>query len=109
MVDTLTRYSNYSLCVSTLYADARLVCRRFLNVWLSWPRCKRAYFCNVMSISFPPVLRPFDIHIHTAHVRYILNAYIFVRGRGIVFRHYYRSLAKSAGKDFRDGAVVPFE
>jgi hypothetical protein len=23
--------------------------------------------------------------------------------------HYYRSLAKSAGKDFRDGAVVPFE
>jgi hypothetical protein len=25
------------------------------------------------------------------------------------FRHYYRSLAKSAGKDFRDGAVVPFE
>jgi hypothetical protein len=32
-----------------------------------------------------------------------------VRGRGIVFRHYYRILAKSAGKDFRDGAVVPFE
>ena len=32
-----------------------------------------------------------------------------VRGRGIVFRHYYSSLAKSAGKDFRDGAVVPFE
>ena len=32
-----------------------------------------------------------------------------VRGRGIVFRHYYRSMAKSAGKDFRDGAVVPFE
>jgi hypothetical protein len=33
----------------------------------------------------------------------------FVRGRGIVFRHYYRSLARSARKDFRDGAVVPFE
>jgi hypothetical protein len=32
-----------------------------------------------------------------------------VRGRGVVFRHYYRSLAKSAGKDFRDGAFVPFE
>jgi hypothetical protein len=32
-----------------------------------------------------------------------------VRGRGIVFRHHYRSLAKSAGKDFHDGAVVPFE
>jgi hypothetical protein len=32
-----------------------------------------------------------------------------VCGRGIVFRHHYRSLAKSAGKDFRDGAVVPFE
>jgi hypothetical protein len=32
-----------------------------------------------------------------------------VHGRGIVFRHYYRSLAKSAVKDFRDGAVVPFE
>jgi hypothetical protein len=25
------------------------------------------------------------------------------------FHYYYRSLAKSAGKDFRDGAVVPFE
>jgi hypothetical protein len=32
-----------------------------------------------------------------------------VRGRGIVFRHYYRSPAKSAGKDFRDFVVVPFE
>jgi hypothetical protein len=32
-----------------------------------------------------------------------------VRGRCIVLRHYYRSLAKSAGKDLRDGAVVPFE
>ena len=32
-----------------------------------------------------------------------------VRGHGIVFRHHYRSLATSAGKDFRDGAVVPFE
>jgi hypothetical protein len=30
-----------------------------------------------------------------------------VCGRGIVFRDYYRSLAKSAGKYFRDGAVVP--
>ena len=26
-----------------------------------------------------------------------------------MFRHYYKSIAKSAGKDFRDGAVVPFE
>ena len=32
-----------------------------------------------------------------------------VRGRGIVFRRYYQGIAKSAGKDFRDGAVVPFE
>ena len=32
-----------------------------------------------------------------------------VRGRGIVFRYYCQSMAKSAGKDFRDGAVVPFE
>ena len=40
-----------------------------------------------------------------------------VRGRGIVSRHYYivschyykNSIAKTAGKDFRDGAVVPFE
>jgi hypothetical protein len=29
-----------------------------------------------------------------------------VRGRGIVFRQYYSSVAKSAGKD---GAVLPFE
>ena len=33
----------------------------------------------------------------------------FVRGHGIAFRNYYQSMAKSAGKDFRDGAVVPFE
>jgi hypothetical protein len=34
-----------------------------------------------------------------------------VRGRGrcIVFGDYYLSLASIAGKDFRDGAVVPFE
>ena len=32
-----------------------------------------------------------------------------VRGRGIVFRHWYQSIAKCAGKDFRDGAAVPFE
>ncbi len=32
-----------------------------------------------------------------------------VRGRGIIFRHYYRSMAKSSGKDFRDAAVVAFE
>jgi hypothetical protein len=32
-----------------------------------------------------------------------------VRGRGIVFRQYYKSIAKSAGKDYRDGALVPFE
>ena len=32
-----------------------------------------------------------------------------VRGRGVVFRHYYKSIAKCAGKDNRDGAVVPFE
>jgi hypothetical protein len=43
---------------------------------------------------------------------YISRQYLrcaLVRGRGIVFRHFYRSLAKSAGKDFREGAVVPFE
>ena len=32
-----------------------------------------------------------------------------VRGRGIVFRHYYKSIAKCAGNNFRDDAVVPFE
>ena len=36
-------------------------------------------------------------------------SYSLVRGRGIVFRHYYKSIAKCAGKDFRDGAGVPFE
>ena len=29
-----------------------------------------------------------------------------VRGRGIVFRRYYQGIAKSAGKDFRDGEKV---
>ena len=32
-----------------------------------------------------------------------------VRGSGVVFRQYYKSIAKCAGKDYRDGAVVPFE
>jgi hypothetical protein len=32
-----------------------------------------------------------------------------VRGCGIASRHYYRSLARSAGNDFPDGAVAPFE
>ena len=32
-----------------------------------------------------------------------------VRGRGVVFRQYYKSIAKCAGKDYRDVAVVPFE
>ena len=32
-----------------------------------------------------------------------------VWGRSIVFRHYCKSFAKCAGKDFRDGAVVPLE
>lgn len=30
-----------------------------------------------------------------------------VRRRGAVFRHYYKSIAKSAGNDFRHGAAVP--
>ena len=38
---------------------------------------------------------------------------VLVRRRGIVqkfvLRHYYQSAATSAGTDFRDGAVVPFE
>lgn len=32
-----------------------------------------------------------------------------VRGRAIVFHHYYRNMAKSSGQDMCDGAVVPFE
>ena len=32
-----------------------------------------------------------------------------VRGQGIVFRHYYKSIAKGAGKGFRDGAVALFK
>ena len=29
--------------------------------------------------------------------------------RGVMFRRYYKRAAKCAGKDYRDGAVVPFE
>jgi hypothetical protein len=38
-------------------------------------------------------------------------SFALVRGRRIVFRHYYRSLAKKADKDYCDGAnaIVPFE
>ena len=38
-----------------------------------------------------------------------LDRCLAARWRGFVFRHDYRSLAKSAGKDFRNGAAVPFE
>jgi hypothetical protein len=43
------------------------------------------------------------------YATYIVNSCAPVRGYGVVFRHYYRSLAKRAGKDFHDGAVVPSE
>ena len=36
-------------------------------------------------------------------------SFALVRGRGIVFRHYLKEIARFAGKDFSDGAVVPFE
>jgi hypothetical protein len=32
-----------------------------------------------------------------------------VRGRCVVFRRFYRSVPKSAGKDFRDGAALQFD
>ena len=32
-----------------------------------------------------------------------------VRGHGVVFRHYYKTIAKCAGKGYRHGAVVTFE
>ena len=32
-----------------------------------------------------------------------------VPSRGIFFRHFYQIITKSAGKDFRNGSVVPFE
>jgi hypothetical protein len=32
-----------------------------------------------------------------------------VCGRDIVFRQYYKSIAKSAGRDYFDAVVVPFE
>jgi hypothetical protein len=41
--------------------------------------------------------------------QYLSFALVPGRGRGIVFRHYSCNLARSAGKDIRDGAVVPFE
>ena len=51
------------------------------------------------------------VHECCINVQYI-NVHLqpaLVRGRGVVFRHYYKSIAKCAGKDYRDGAVVPFE
>jgi hypothetical protein len=39
------------------------------------------------------------------HNTFVVLVFMFVA----LFRHYYRRLAKSAGKDFRDGAVVLFE
>ena len=45
-----------------------------------------------------------------AHVGVSISAGgILLRARGIVFRHHYKSIAKSAGKGFRDAAVVSFE
>lgn len=41
-------------------------------------------------------------------LKHALWSWVFVRGRGMVFRRYYKRIAKSAGKDDRDGAVVRF-
>ena len=41
--------------------------------------------------------------------QYLSCVVLWFGGRGIVLRYYYQSMAKSAGTDFRDGAVVPFE
>jgi hypothetical protein len=43
--------------------------------------------------------------LHTA--RHLSCA--LVCGRSVEFRHYYRSISKRTGRDFRDGAVVPIE
>jgi hypothetical protein len=41
--------------------------------------------------------------------QYLSCALVRGRGHGIVFHHSYRSHAKSAGRDCRDGAVVSFD
>jgi hypothetical protein len=50
----------------------------------------------------------FDRNI-SVHTQLDSSAFNYKSGRGIVFCHLHRSLAKSAGKDFCDGAVVTFE
>jgi hypothetical protein len=41
--------------------------------------------------------------------QYLSCALVHGHGCGIVVRHYYSSLAKSAGKNYADGAVVPLK
>ena len=48
------------------------------------------------------------LHIHLPEVR--AQSHHHLTTKKVERRaHYYKSIAKCAGKDFRDGAVVPFE
>jgi hypothetical protein len=64
------------------------------------------YLQNLASVACSTGVVGRDVWLHISR-QYLSCA--LVRCRGIVFRHFYRRLAQSAGKDYRDGAVVPFE
>jgi hypothetical protein len=64
---------------------------------------------NVKLLGKNRVQKAYGVCVNVCARQLQLLTALFSTFRGIVFRHYYRSLAKSVGKDFRDGAVVPFE
>ena len=64
-----------------------------LSIW-KWPKKGGAHSRGTVETLLRPMLKP---------------SCVSVRGRGIEFRHYYWSIARSAEKDVRDSAVVPRE
>jgi hypothetical protein len=85
------------------FSRAVLACHHLIYLphcgsFVPWATVVSSRFCVVCG-------KVVDIS-HTAK-QYLSCA--LVRGRGVVFRPCYRGMAKSAGENFPDGAIVTFQ
>jgi hypothetical protein len=77
------------------------------RVHLQMHGCARAAFPGCMFDAFKGLcVPPYNLHAGTPST---MKRGALVRGLGILYRDYYRSLAKRVGKDFRAGALVPIK
>ena len=98
-VDATTAHSSYT-CAT---AAPTLSCNSTLQ---HSGRCK-SHFCEVCEWH-PLMLHSCTLSLLLRTDQQYLSCALG-RGRGVVLRVYHQSIAKRAGTDFRDGAVVPFE